>query len=379
MVFGASNFPLAFSFQWLWEHTASAFAAGNPVIVKAHPAHPGTSELVGRLIQQVAAEMGFAPGVFSLLFDAGIEAGRSIVKHPAISAVAFTGSATAGQALMKLCADRPKPIPCYAEMGSTNPLFILPHAMRERAVAIAQALQGSFTLGSGQFCTKPGLVFVPRRESEHFVTALQEGIAGISQMGMLTHAIARRYAKSVQDRTANDRVDRIANASGDDQAGCAAARPTIFTVSLKDFLSEDELEEEIFGPTTLLVYYESFEDLALAIEKLHGHLTATIHANEKDIEEAGHLLKELESKVGRILFNNYPTGVEVCHAMVHGGPFPATSDGRSTSVGSRAILRFCRPVCYQDTPDSLLPPELQQKNPLNIMRLVNGKLTRDPS
>ncbi len=375
VVFGASNFPFAFSVAG--GDTASALAGGNPVIVKAHPAHPGTSEMVGRIIQKAVTECGLPPGVFSLLLDAGIAVGQSIVRHPVIQAVAFTGSTTAGKALTKLCVDRPTPIPCYAEMGSTNPLFILPNAMQERAVAIANGLKGSFTLGSGQFCTKPGLVFVPQGEGEQFVTTLRNGVDELSRMGMLTPGIAEKYTEAVEERKSKGKVDLLANANADGQTPCASGQPAVFTASLKQFLAEEDLEEEIFGPTTLLVHYGSVKDLTSVAEKLHGHLTATIHATEKDLEQTGDLLKALESKVGRILFNGYPTGVEVCHAMVHGGPFPATSDSRTTSVGTRAILRFSRPVCYQDTPDTLLPQELRSTNPLNIMRMVNGKLTRD--
>jgi NADP-dependent aldehyde dehydrogenase len=375
VVFGASNFPFAFSVAG--GDTASALAGGNPVIVKAHPAHPGTSELVGRLMQQTVAESGLPPGVFSLLLDAGIAVGQSIVKHPVVQAVAFTGSTMAGKALMKLCAERPTPIPCYAEMGSTNPLFILPDAMQERAAAIANGLKGSFTLGSGQFCTKPGLVFVPQGDGEPFITTLRGGVDELSRMGMLTPGIAAKYTSAVEERKSKGKAELIADANAGGQSPCASAQPAVFATSLKDFLAEDELEEEIFGPTTLLIHYGSVKELTSVAEKLHGHLTATIHATDKDLEQTSDLLKALESKVGRILFNGYPTGVEVCHAMVHGGPFPATSDSRTTSVGTRAILRFCRPVCYQDTPDALLPPELRQTNPLDIMRMVNGKLTRD--
>jgi NADP-dependent aldehyde dehydrogenase len=375
VVFGASNFPFAFSVAG--GDTASALAGGNPVIVKAHPAHPGTSELVGRLIQQTVADLGLPSGVFSLLLDAGIAVGQSIVRHPAIRAVAFTGSTSAGKALMKLCADRPTPIPCYAEMGSTNPLFILPNAMQERTSAIADGLKGSVTLGSGQFCTKPGLVFVPQSDGEQFVAKLRSGVDELGRMGMLTPGIADKYTSAVEERKSKGRAELIADANADGSSPCVSGQPVVFATTLKEFLAEEELEEEIFGPTTLLIHYCSVKDLASVAEKLHGHLTATIHATEKDLEEAGDLLKSLESKVGRVLFNGYPTGVEVCHAMVHGGPFPATSDSRTTSVGTRAILRFCRPVCYQDTPDILLPPELRQANPLNIMRMVNGELTRN--
>jgi 2,5-dioxopentanoate dehydrogenase len=374
-VFGASNFPLAFSVAG--GDTASALAAGNPVIVKAHPAHPGTSELVGKLIQKAVKDSNLPPGVFSLLFDAAIDVGIALVKHPAVKAVAFTGSAAGGQALMRLAAERPEPIPCYAEMGSTNPLFILPGAMRERRGALAQGLLGSFTLGSGQFCTKPGLVFIPRQDVAEFVQGLQSSVDVLAPHGMLTHAIAARYSKSVQKRADEGSAQVIANAKTTVEENCAAGVATVFEVSLDEFLTDPQLEEEVFGPTTLLITYGEKEAVLMAAEKLHGHLTATIHGTDEDLANADDLIRVLEKKVGRILFNGYPTGVEVCHAMVHGGPYPATSDGRSTSVGSRAIFRFTRPVCYQDCPDKSLPAELQRANPLAVMRLVNGKLTRD--
>lgn len=376
-VFGASNFPLAFSVAG--GDTASALAAGNPVIVKAHPAHPGTSEIAGRVIQQAVKESGLPPGTFSLLFDSGIDVGVELVKHPGIKAVAFTGSATGGQALMKLAAQREQPIPCYAEMGSTNPLFILPGAMRERSAVLAQGLQGSFTLGSGQFCTKPGVVFLPSSGSQEFVETLRSGVSALGQHGMLTRAIAAKYGNAIAQRLSDGRAKLLAGtqASGTDTGACAAGLPVVFGVSLDEFLENPELGEEVFGPTTLLVLYGSLAELVAAAAKLHGHLTATIHGTEEDLASAQELARVLETKVGRLLFNGYPTGVEVCHAMVHGGPFPATSDGRSTSVGTQAMLRFVRPVCYQDFPDVTLPMELKRENALGIMRLVNGMLTRD--
>jgi len=373
-VFGASNFPLAFSVAG--GDTASALAAGCPVVVKAHPAHPGTSELVGKAVQKAVKESGLPAGVFSLLFDAGIEVGVSLVKHPGITAVAFTGSQMGGKSLMRLAAERPEPIPCYAEMGSTNPLFILPGAMKERRDALAQGLQTSFTLGSGQFCTKPGLVFTPAEQAEQFTEVLRTGVDGLSQQGMLTPGIANKYKAGVAERRKDGHAQLIAGAGTEVNPEIATGAATLFSVALEEFVAEHSLEEEIFGPTTLLVQYGEVDELVKAAEKLHGHLTATIHGTEEDIAKAGELIRVLETKVGRVLFNGYPTGVEVCHAMVHGGPYPATSDSRTTSVGTRAITRFARPVCYQDCPDAALPEELRRANPLGIMRLVNGSLVR---
>lgn len=374
-IFGASNFPLAFSVAG--GDTASALAAGNPVIVKAHPAHPGTSEIVGKVIQDTARACGLPDGVFALLFDAGTEVGTALVEHPDVRAVAFTGSATAGQALMRLASQRPEPIPCYSEMGSSNPLFILPGAIRERGPALAQALQSSFTLGSGQFCTKPGLVFVPEKDDRKFMEALRNGVNSLEQQGMLTAGIATKYKDAVLERLHENKAQNIAGTAPGALASHASCSPLLFEVTLRDFLKEPSLEEEIFGPTTLLVRYGSGDELLAAARQLHGHLTATIHGTDEDLSNAGELVRVLEGKVGRILYNGFPTGVEVCHAMVHGGPFPATSDGRSTSVGTRAIFRFTRPVCYQDFPDASLPLELQQTNPLQLMRMVNGNLKRD--
>ena len=372
-VFGASNFPLAFSVSG--GDTVSALAAGCPVVVKVHPAHPGTSELVGILIQKAVKESGFPAGTFSLLLDAGTEVGIALVEHPAMKAIAFTGSASGGQALMRLAAQRPEPIPCYAEMGSTNPLFILPGAMRDRAAQIAQDLQSSFTLGCGQFCTKPGIVFVPKGQSAGFERMLQENMGTLRPFVMLTQRIAENYKKAINQRLTRSQAELIAGKTSDIDG--AATEATVFRVSLENFLGVPELGDEVFGPSTLLVHYGKESDLLSAAQQLHGHLTATIHGTEADLARAHELIRLLETKVGRIIFNGFPTGVEVSHAMVHGGPFPATSDGRSTSVGTLAILRFVRPVCYQDFPDAALPPELQDTNPHGLLRLVNGAFTRE--
>lgn len=375
-VFGASNFPLAFSVAG--GDTASALAAGNPVIVKAHPAHPGTSELVGHVIRESVRACGLPEGVFSLLFDSQIAVGTQLVQHELVKAVGFTGSAAAGKALMKLAASRPVPIPCYAEMGSVNPLFVLPGAMRTRGSAIATGLQGSFTLGSGQFCTKPGLVFLPAGpESETFTAALQAGVQAMQPQTMLAPNIAEKYASALRER-AVDEVPTLVAQSSAAHSGLETAQPVaLYSSNVDALLKDPTLAEEVFGPTTLLISYDHREKMLAAAESLEGHLTATIHGTEEDLEANRDLIVILESKVGRLLFNGFPTGVEVCHAMVHGGPYPATSDGRSTSVGTQAIFRFVRPFCYQDFPDSALPAELRNENPLKITRMVNGALTKD--
>jgi NADP-dependent aldehyde dehydrogenase len=262
-------------------------------------------------------------------------------------------------------------------MGSTNPLFILRGALRERGAELAKGLQSSFTLGSGQFCTKPGLVFVPQQQAGEFLDALRSGVSALGAHGMLTPSIAERYNVAVAGRREGGKAEWVAGFEAATAGDAATGGAAVFSVPLADFAANHELEEEIFGPTTLLIHYGEPSELIAVAKRLHGHLTATIHGTEDDLREAAELIGVLETKVGRILFNGYPTGVEVCHAMVHGGPFPATSDSRTTSVGTRAILRFARPVCYQDFPDASLPMELRRGNPLRIQRMMNGKFTSD--
>lgn len=376
VVFGASNFPLAFSVAG--GDTASALAAGNPVIVKAHPAHPGTSELVGHVIQQSVRDCGLPPGVFALLFDSATQIGSALVQHPFVKAVGFTGSLAGGKALMQLAASRPDPIPCYAEMSSTNPLFILPEALRARGPQIATGLFGSFTLGSGQFCTKPGLVFLPQNEhADGLVEEVRKNVAAAPEFLMLTGGIRSHYESAASARQKRGNLELLAKSSrtGTDESFQVASM--LLQATGIDLLQDSELAKEMFGPSTLLVRYSDRKQLLEIARSLDGHLTATLQGTEADITEYADLIAILERKVGRLIVNGYPTGVEVCHAMVHGGPFPATSDGRSTSVGSQAIYRFTRPVCYQDFPQSALPEELQNENPLHIWRMINGQLTRE--
>jgi 2,5-dioxopentanoate dehydrogenase len=374
-VFGASNFPLAFSVAG--GDTASALAAGNPVIVKAHPAHPGTGELVGRAIRDSVREQGLPEGVFSLLFDSGNEVGEILVQHPLVKAVGFTGSISAGRALMDLAVRRPEPIPFYGEMGSTNPVFILPGAMAARGKEIASQLHGSFTLGSGQFCTKPGLVFLPQPDSSaNFLPEFQAKVARSSKFTLLTSGIRNSYQREIQNR--KDRIDLALVAEGEQPPSGPAflAGVAAFQTNVPSLLSNPDLSSEVFGPSTLLVCFSNKQELLDAARSLSGHLTATIQGTEKDLMEFSELVQLLKDKVGRIVFNGYPTGVEVCHAMVHGGPYPASTDSRTTSVGSQAIFRFARPVCYQDFPDSSLPAELRNTNPLSIWRIVDGEYIR---
>jgi 2,5-dioxopentanoate dehydrogenase len=374
-VFGASNFPLAFSVAG--GDTASALAAGNPVIVKAHPAHPGTSEIVGRALQECVRERGLPEGTFSLLFDAGTHVGASLVRHPHVKAVGFTGSRAAGRALMTLAAARPEPIPFFGEMSSTNPVFILPEALRERGQAIAAGLHASFTLGAGQFCTKPGMAFLAHSEDAVlFSNKLKELVVGSPESNLLTAGIRSSYQSSIAQRKATPAVKLMAEAPLASAISAFSASPALFETDAAAFLENAGLEEEIFGPTTLLIHYSNRNELMDITRHLEGHLTATLHGTEEDLRQFADLVAILENKVGRLIFNGFPTGVEVSHAMVHGGPYPATSDGRSTSVGSRAIFRFCRPFCYQGFPDSALPEELKDANPLGIWRMVDGQMTR---
>jgi 2,5-dioxopentanoate dehydrogenase len=376
VVFGASNFPLAFSVAG--GDTASALAAGNPVIVKAHPAHPGTSEIVGRVLQECVRECGLPEGVFSLLFDGGIQVGASLVKHPMVKAVGFTGSRAAGKALMDLAAARPEPIPFFGEMSSTNPVFILPAALRERGEAIAAGLHASFTLGAGQFCTKPGIAFLAQsKDAILFSNKLKDLVAASPECNLLTASVRASYQSSIDSRKAGAAVKLVAEAPKLKADPAFSASPVLFETDAAAFLGDSSLEAEIFGPTSLLVHYSNRNELMEIARGLDGHLTATIHGTEEDLRQFADLVAILENKVGRLVFNGFPTGVEVSHAMVHGGPYPATSDGRSTSVGSQAIFRFSRPVCYQGFPNDALPDELKDANPLGIWRMVDGQITRE--
>jgi len=373
VVFGASNFPLAFSVAG--GDTASALAGGNTVIVKAHAAHPGTSELVGRALRESARECGMPEGVFSLLFGHGSQIGTALMKHPLVRAGGFTGSRTAGRIRMDVAAARPEPIPFYAEMSSTNPVFILPGALRERAESIASGLHASFTLGAGQFCTKPGMVFLGKgSDADKFAAKLAEMVTGSAHFHLLTEAIHSSYDSAIAKRKSAPRVKVLAEKQPSG-AGGFCAHSAVFETDADAFLDSD-LEAEIFGPTTLLVRHSTRKQILEVARSLEGHLTATIHGTEQDLREFADLIAILETKVGRLIFNGFPTGVEVTHAMVHGGPYPSTSDGRSTSVGTQAIFRFTRLVCYQGFPDEALPDELKEANPLGIWRMIDGNLRK---
>ncbi len=375
-VFGASNFPLAFSVAG--GDTAAAFAAGNPVIVKAHHAHPGTGEMVGQVIARSVKECSLPPGVFALLFGPGSQVGAALVDHPYVKAVGFTGSLAGGKALMERAAARPEPIPCFMEMSSVNPVFVLPEALGTRGAQIAGGLFGSFTLGVGQFCTKPGLVFLPRNaDADALVAELKSQVEKAAVSPMLTEGIAKSYSSGVTTRQAHGGVETLARASGSNGAGSSCAVPVVMQIEGRELIREPDLATEVFGPSTLVIRYESREELMTLARSLEGQLTATLHGTEADLDAFAGLVAVLERKAGRLIVNGFPTGVEVCHAMVHGGPYPATSDSRATSVGTYSIYRFVRPVCYQDFPQSALPDELKDENPLRIWRLVDGNWTRD--
>ena len=368
-VFGASNFPLAFSVAG--GDTASALAAGCPVVVKAHSAHPGTSELVAGAIIAAANKSGMPEGVFSLIFGCGNEIGAELVANPAIKAVGFTGSRAGGLALMRIAANRPEPIPVYAEMSSINPVFLLPGALKANASTLAAGFVGSLTMGAGQFCTNPGLVVgLVGDELTEFANKASAALSEAPAQTMLTANIHSAYTQGVDELSANDAVIEVAAGQGSTEPNRCQSK--LFSTTAAQFLSDSSLGNEIFGSAALIIQCDSGDELIAVAEHLEGQLTATMQLNDDDTELAKRLLTVLERKAGRVLCNGYPTGVEVCHAMVHGGPFPATSDSRTTSVGSAAILRFLRPVSYQDLPASLLPVELQDENSLGLTRLYDG-------
>jgi len=368
-VFGASNFPLAFSVAG--GDTASALAAGCPVVVKGHSAHPGTSELVGRAIQKAVKACQLPEGVFSLLFGAGNEIGQALVADPRIQAVGFTGSRSGGTALMQTAQSRPQPIPVYAEMSSINPVFLLPEALNARGKALGEAFVGSLNMGAGQFCTNPGLVIgVKGAGLSDFLDAARTAVEQSGAQTMLTPGIHRAYQAGVSALSESGSVREIARGQTGGEYQCQTG---LFAATGRDFLASEALQAEVFGAASLVIECDDVEEMKQVAEQLEGQLTATLQMDDGDVEQAKALLPTLERRAGRILANGWPTGVEVCHAMVHGGPYPATSDSRTTSVGSAAIKRFLRPVCYQSLPAALLPEALQDNNPLKVSRLMDGK------
>ncbi len=373
-VFGASNFPLAFSVAG--GDTASALAAGCPVVAKAHPAHPGTSELVGRAVARAVRDCGLPPGVFALVGGAGNEVGAALVADRAVKAVGFTGSRRGGLALAVIAAGRPEPIPVYAEMSSVNPVFLLPAALKARAAAIGRDFVASLTLGAGQFCTNPGLVLaVDGPDLDGFLSAARAALEASAATTMLTAALHGAYGAGVDALAAHAAVTTVAR--GKPASGPGQAQAGLFQTDMGSFLADPRLGDEVFGSASLVVRCPDAGSLRVLAEGLEGQLTATLQMDDADVALASTLLPVLERKAGRILVNGFPTGVEVGHAMVHGGPFPATTDARATSVGSLAIDRFLRPVCYQDLPEALLPESLRDGNPLGLPRRVEGVAGKD--
>jgi NADP-dependent aldehyde dehydrogenase len=370
-VFGASNFPLAFSVAG--GDTASALAAGCPVVVKAHEAHPGTSELAAQALVAAAGAAGMPDGVFSLLFGDGPGVGAALVANPRIAAVGFTGSRAAGLSLVRAAAARPVPIPVYAEMSSINPVLLLPAALANRGAELGTAFVGSLTMGAGQFCTNPGLVLaLDGAGLDEFEASARAAVQADAGGTMLTANIARAYADAVEEISGHSSVRVVAR--GADAGSACGGRAALLATDAASVIADESLRRELFGAASVLVRCRDEAELTELVRVLEGQLTVSVHADEPDLELAGRLLGDLERLAGRIVFDGWPTGVEVGHAMVHGGPYPATSDARSTSVGSLAIERFLRPVAYQDLPPRLRPAELRDENPGKLWRRVDGVL-----
>jgi 2,5-dioxopentanoate dehydrogenase len=372
-VFGASNFPLAISVAGT--DTIGAFAARCPVIVKGHPGHPGTSELIAQAIVEAIAGAGLPAGMFALLQGAGNDVGRALVEHPLTAAVAFTGSLRGGRALFDAAAARPRPIPVYAEMGSVNPVFLLPGALAERGPAIAEGYIQSVTMGVGQFCTNPGIVLgVGDAALDAFLAATATACGRAAPATMLHAGIHGAFQQGVARLTAINGVESAAASATPANAERREAACQIFTADATLLAERPEFAEEVFGPTSVVFRCESIDQMYDAARRLDGNLTATIHGTEQELVEHAALVRILERKVGRIIFNGFPTGLEICPAMHHGGPYPATTHSHFTSIGQAAIYRFTRPVSYQNFPESALPAELKDANPRKLRRLVDGEL-----
>lgn len=372
VVFGASNFPLAFSTAG--GDTAAALAAGCPVIVKSHPMHAGTGELVASAISKAAQQTGMPNGVFSNLNSSGIEVGVQLVQHPQVKAVGFTGSIRGGRALLDLAAQRDEPIPVFAEMGSINPVIILPEALQNRNAELAKTYAGSITVGSGQFCTNPGLLLGIKGDGlVNFIQNLSEEIVKIEPSCMLHPNIIGAYEKNKQ--TVIDQLDLVVAADYGSEVTVNHARQTVVTVEGKTFLQNSSLHQEVFGPFSMVVQCKDAIELQEIISNLEGQLTGTIISDANEIVKYPHVIAALQNRVGRIIFNGVPTGVEVCPSMQHGGPYPASTDSRFTAVGTQSIKRWVRPFSFQDWPDNLLPNELKNANPLEISRSINNTQT----
>lgn len=375
VVFGASNFPLAYSVAG--GDTASALAVGCPVIVKAHPAHPGTSEIVAQVIVHAAQKNKLPESVFSMLFDDGFKVGTTLTRHPLTKAVGFTGSFNGGMALHKLSLQREEPIPVFAEMGSVNPIIIFPDALKIRGKEIAKSLAKSITLGAGQFCTNPGLIFAVKDKSlADFENELKDAVEQADIFTMLTPGIHSNYQKLKSNACMQANVEVLAEIKLDKEEHENKAEPTILRVSAKQFIQNAKLQHEVFGPLSILVVCNDINELQKAVSLLGGQLTLTLHVEVPEFQKHDVMIATFEEKAGRLVMNGVPTGVEVNHAIQHGGPYPATTDSRFTSVGADAVKRWIRPVVYQNWADVLLPEALQESNPLNIWRLYNNEWKR---
>jgi alpha-ketoglutaric semialdehyde dehydrogenase len=371
VVFGASNFPLAYSTAG--GDTAAAFAAGCPVIVKSHPMHAGTGELVASAIIKAANKTNMPNGVFSNLNSSGIEVGVQLVKHPEVKAVGFTGSIRGGRALLDLAAQREEPIPVFAEMGSINPVIMLPNALKNRSESLAKTYASSITLGTGQFCTNPGLIIgIKGNDLTNFISTLANEIVKIEPSCMLHPNIYGAYESNKAKALAQPELSVVANYDTDVKENYA--RQAITTVEGKTFLANTTLHQEVFGPFSMVVQCENVEQMEAIISNLEGQLTGTLIA-DGEAEQYSNIISALQNRVGRLIYNGVPTGVEVCPSMVHGGPYPASTDSRFTAVGINSIKRWVRPFSFQDWPNHLLPDELKNENPLGISRNVDGKQT----
>ncbi|PJR13428.1 aldehyde dehydrogenase (NADP(+)) [Sinorhizobium meliloti] len=354
-VFGASNFPLAFSTAG--GDTAAALAAGCPVVVKGHSAHPGTGEIIAEAIEAAIRKTGVHPGVFSLIQGGNRQVGEALVQHPLIKVVGFTGSLAGGRALFNLCAARPEPIPFFGELGSVNPMFLLPEAVKARAEGLGQGWAGSLTMGAGQFCTNPGIAVVKDSADAHrFTAAAVEALGKVGPQTMLTDGIAKAY----HDGRARFESRNTVKSLFTTQSSGRNALPNLFEISGEQFLADHALSEEVFGPLGLVVRVSSIDEMEALARRFEGQLTATIHMDAGDHEDAKRLRPVLERKAGRVIVNGFPTGVEVVDSMVHGGPYPASTNFGATSVGTMSIRRFLRPVSYQNMPEGLLPEDFQR-------------------
>jgi len=375
VVFGASNFPFAISVAGT--DTVSALGAGNPVVVKAHPGHPGTCEMIAGAMVKALEQTGMPTGVFSMVHGKGNEIGMALVKHPLTAAVAFTGSLRGGRALFDAAVSRKNPIPFYGELGSVNPVFLLPGALKERAPQMAEQFVGSLTMGVGQFCTNPGLVFgLEGNDLGAFMDKTSALVKAWAPATMLHGGISKAFDSGVEKLTSAKGVKLVAQSTTPASKDAAQATAALLSTDIATFEANPELREEVFGPVSLVTHCGNKEDLERIAESMEGQLTAAIHGTPEDLKQHARLVRILERKVGRIIFNGFGTGIEVCPSMHHGGPYPAATHSFFTSIGTAAIFRFVRPVCYQGFPDECLPPAIQNKNVTGAWRLVDGDFTK---